>query len=234
MKKRIGHILLIGALFVAMSGSASVQIVDEQEQYIVPEDIIAAFDEEEWNGYLPVFPTWYLVDSGYENGAFFPVIMKKGEENVLCVLSKHDDIWGIDFVNRQALFSGSIMPDEVLYYVDPYAEDYSADFHQDFDITYEFDEPENGVFKVTYYFGFSDGEWRLRVVQVFYMDTVANDLKHIEMSIRPSDGSLLYREAVYGTDNPPEQTMDYAGSYLLSDFDINSILLTWPTTQQAK
>jgi hypothetical protein len=202
----------------------------ESKQYKLPDDICAAFDDEKWTDYQPVFPKWYTVESGYQNGSFYPVIMKKDEHNVLCVLTKQDNKWIIAFSNEHALYAGDILPESITYYVAPNVGDISKNSDQDFDIIYTFDPPVDNRKEIAYLFAFSDGEWKLRVAQVFYEPTIGHyvdNRDYRETKIYPAQGNLVFREILNEKDVPPDHKLKYNSSYKLDEFNIDLLPLSY-------
>ena len=193
-------------------------------------DIAKVFSDEQWNGYHIVSPTWYIVDSGYQNGAFFPVIMKKGEQNVLCVLENKEGAWLIAFTNEHALYSGDTLPNNVTYYINPDAVNIYDDYKQDFDIFYEYGSPLHNIKMICYFFAYINKQWRLRSIQIIHPEiegSYVGGKDYRETYIRPSDGFLTYSYTLNEKDVLPNNVLEYSSSYLLKDFDIDSIPLSY-------
>jgi len=201
---------------------------DTANPYRPPDTIAVVFADARWDGYHPVYPTWYTVESGYQNGKFYPVIMKNGERNVLCVLEKLDGVWAIAFTNEHALFSGDTLPENISYYFDPHIANYDGYYDQSLTISYTFEPPRENIAEVNYLFACYEGIWKIRIIQVFHpviKGTYVGGMDYRETKISPSDGSLIYGYALNEKDLPPTDTLAFASSFLLKEFDINSIPL---------
>lgn len=205
-------------------------VLTASSKEILPDDIAAAFEAVKWDGYQAVFPEWYTVEDGYLNGDFYPVIMKNGDTNVLCVLSKHDGAWGIAFSNEHALYQCDTLPQNINYYVDPDASGSNAKHMQELTISYTFDPPMEQVVEVHYHFSYRNGAWNLRLIQVFappvkggYVD----GMDYRETKIYPAEGSLTYRTILNEKDQPYEKTVAYNGKITLEAFDVSTIPLSY-------
>ncbi|GHU82340.1 hypothetical protein FACS1894196_0530 [Clostridia bacterium] len=229
--KKAGLWMLVGMLCFALFSSAHAQEGREgSDPYKLPEDIAVVFEDAQWSGYRPVFPARYIVDSGYENGAFFPVIMKRGDANVLCVLKRQNGAWGIDFINENALFSGDALPEGILYYISPYRTQ-EPDAHGDVTISYTFDPPANDRKEVSYHFAMQDGVWNLRIVQIFHPPVkgrYVGGMDYRETDIVPLDGDLTYHTILNEEDNDsPVWRVPSGASYTLAEFDVNALPLSY-------
>ena len=212
---------------IEIAEKSELQNDDTETEYRTPKDIEEAFIGKEWDGYEPVFPKYYIVESGYENGQFYPVIMKNEEKNILCVLSKKLKGWSIDFSNENVLYRGNLLPSNISYYCDVEPANYADNHSQKFDFSYETDPAVDGISEIHFQFTILDGQWTLAYIQVRYAEAEGNyvgGLEYRETMILAGVDHLIYQEVLNEKDID-KSIVPFSGSYLLESFDVCSISL---------
>ena len=168
MLKRIIALLFILTLTLSSAKAEMGEV--RMNNFTLPDDIAAVFAGEEWAEYTPEFPmNWYIVEDAYEKEFYYPVIMKKGEQNLLCMLTKEDGSWAVAFTCENALYHGSIVPNSIDFYIHE-ADDIYADEVQRLSIAYDYYPPVDDREAIYFHYTIYSGEWKLRLVQIFHPD----------------------------------------------------------------